>query len=248
MQGSLSGPLLAVETSTRTAYVALTSAAGATLASAYHTADRHSGNLLALCDRLFQETDTTPAQLGAIACSAGPGSFTGLRVGMSVAKGLALPFATPLILVSSLHTLAIDLSLIEEARGTASIVACLDAGKGELHVQEFIRKETAVQASSEPLRLLPTDLVERLRGRQSELLVGGPQLTKFQAMAEIEELKGVHLFAAMPGPSAQSLAALALAALARGETTDLATAAPTYGRGPDITTPKRKIVGVGPVS
>ena len=50
------------------------------------------------------------AELGGIACGRGPGSFTGLRVGLAVAKGLALPFDLPLYLVSSLEALALDLA------------------------------------------------------------------------------------------------------------------------------------------
>jgi len=240
------GPLLAIETATRTAHVAIVSTTGEPLAHAKFTADRHSTNLLGLCDELFRQTQCTPAQLGAIACSAGPGSFTGLRVGMAIAKGLALPFGTKLVLVSSLHTLALDLSALHsDLQNVPLFVPCIDAGKGEIHAQEFEGSGQSLRAHSDPLRLSPEDLCGRLRSRSTEMfLVGGPALGKFSALAELSHLPNVQLLIDLGGPSSLSLATLGLAALQRGETTDLGSAAPTYGRAPDITKAKPKTVGV----
>lgn len=238
------GPLLAIETATRTARVAMISHTGELLAQAEHTADRHSAFLLGMCDELFRATQTTPAQLTAIACTAGPGSFTGLRVGMAVAKGLALPFGTPMVLVSSLQSLAFDISQLPEAVKVAQFIPCIDAGKGEIHGQEFSRQGQDVICAGDPFRLRPEDLCERLRLRASvPLVVGGPELVKFPLLHPLASFDRLLFCPTVPGPSAVSLAHLALAAFVRGETTDLGTAAPTYGRGPDITTPKRKTVG-----
>lgn len=241
------GHLLAIETATRTAHVAIVSMTGETLALAKLTADRHSTKLLGMCDELFLQTQCTPAQLGAIACSAGPGSFTGLRVGMALAKGLALPFGTKLILVSSLRTLALDLCLQPGLKNLPVFVPCIDAGKGEIHAQEFAGTEQALVAHSDPLRLSPEDLCCRIRSRSTQMfLVGGPELGKFPGLSALAHLPNVHFYNDLGGPSSLSLAKLGLAALRRGETTDLGTAAPTYGRAPDITTPKPKTVGVVP--
>jgi tRNA threonylcarbamoyladenosine biosynthesis protein TsaB len=240
------GPLLAIETATRTAHVAIVAMNGDPLASDKFTADRHSTNLLGLCDRLFAQTQTTPAVLGAIACSAGPGSFTGLRVGMAVAKGLALPYGTRLVLVSSLRTLALDIALLPDSTSSVIYVPCIDAGKGEVHAQEFTGVPQELTEISEPLRLSPGDLCERLRSRTNErFVVAGPELAKFSELSPLAALPHVRFFQDMAGPSSLSLAKLALIALQRGEITDLGTAAPTYGRAPDITKPKPKTVGVG---
>ena len=130
-----SSALLAFDTSTPTARVALISADGECLVLRAKTAARHSANLLGLVDEVLRESGLAVAGLGAIACVAGPGSFTGLRVGLAVAKGLALPSARPLILVSSLDALACDLeAAAPEARW---LLPCLDAGKGQIYARLY---------------------------------------------------------------------------------------------------------------
>ena len=254
------GPMLAVETATRSAYVGIFDVDGQPLALAHQTADRHSAGLLTLCDRLFHQTQLSPKHLAAIACGAGPGSFTGLRVGMAMAKGLALPFNTPLLLVSSLHTLACDLAALPEAETATCFVPCIDAGKGELHAQLFSPSAHGPIAQEGAWRLSPEALCERVATLASNavtqmaapavgalVLMGGPGLGKFSQLGAFAGTcpHGISVKLDVAGPSAVSLAALAHKALAQGNVQDLATSAPTYGRLPDITQPKRKIVGPG---
>ena len=101
------GFILAIETATPTARVAVLGRDGARRAAREATAERHSSNLLRLCDEVLREAGVGPAALDAIACGAGPGSFTGLRVGLAVGKGLALPTERPFFLISSLAALAL---------------------------------------------------------------------------------------------------------------------------------------------
>ena len=70
----------------------------------------HSQTLLPMVAEIFSRTGREVKELDAIAVSAGPGSFTGLRIGASTAKGLALPFHIPLIEVSTLQALARNVS------------------------------------------------------------------------------------------------------------------------------------------
>ena len=73
------------------------------------TAERHSSHVLPLCAEALRAVGIAPSALAAVACGGGPGSFTGLRVGMAVAKGLALPTRVPFHVVSSLEALALDI-------------------------------------------------------------------------------------------------------------------------------------------
>ena len=133
-----SSPLLALDTSTPTARVALLSAAGECLLAREKTAARHSANLLGLCDEILRGVGVAVGDLGAIACGAGPGSFTGLRVGLAVAKGLALPTGLPYVfLVSSLEALACDLAA--KSPDAQRVLPCIDAGKGQIYARSTAR-------------------------------------------------------------------------------------------------------------
>ena len=84
-----------------------------------------------------------PADLAGIACGGGPGSFTGLRVGLATVKGLALPTGVPLHVVSSLQALALDILAAGDADGVTA-VPCLDAGKGEVYVGGYVADDAAL--------------------------------------------------------------------------------------------------------
>src|SRR5436190_10667125 len=128
---------LCLDTATPTARVAVLDGAGGVRWAAEATAERHSSHVLPLCAEALRAVGVAPAELAGIACGGGPGSFTGLRVGLSTVKGLALPTGVPLYVVSSLHALALDiLSAHDGAAITA--VPCLDAGKGEVYVGGYV--------------------------------------------------------------------------------------------------------------
>jgi tRNA threonylcarbamoyladenosine biosynthesis protein TsaB len=197
-------------------------------ARAEKTAARHSSNLLRLCDEALGAAGVKLGDLGAIACGAGPGSFTGLRVGLAVAKGLALPTSLPLVLVSSLEALARDL----EGPPGALVVPCLDAGKEQVYARLF------GAATSEDWVLEPAALVERVRAVTSVVVLGGTGADRYRAIFTAA-LGEAAVRAQVAGPSAVSVGTLALERFRRGETDDLGRAVPSYGRPPDITTPKR---------
>jgi tRNA threonylcarbamoyladenosine biosynthesis protein TsaB len=226
-----------LDTSTPTARVAVVDGAGAALAHAEATAERHSQHVLALCDQVLRAAGLAPAGLDGIACGAGPGSFTGLRVGLAVAKGLALATGKPLLLVSSLQALALDLARRVPKGQALTVVPCIDAGKGEVYAFPCaVEASGAVGAGGEPWRLAPAALVERLATLGAPV-VGGNGAERHAAALDAS-LSGGARRAAVDGPSALSIAALALPRLARGESDDLEKAVPSYGRPPDITTKK----------
>jgi tRNA threonylcarbamoyladenosine biosynthesis protein TsaB len=230
-------PILAFDTATPCARVAVLSPDGSCLAAAEKVATRHSSNLLHLCDEVLTAAGATVAGLAAIACGAGPGSFTGLRVGMAVAKGLALADATPLLLVSSLDALAADLM----NAGLAELVLpCIDAGKGQVYGRLYRRAgETPTPMGDADWILAPEDLCRLVQAQAAgaTVLAGGNGLDRY---AEIfrTQLGAASVQPCIAGPSALAVGRLALARLSRGERDDLATSVPRYGRPPDITKPK----------
>ena len=231
-------PILAFDTATPCARVAVLSPDGNCLATAEKMAARHSSNLLRLCDDVLRATGVSVADLSAIACGAGPGSFTGLRVGLAVAKGLALADRIPFVLVSSLDVLAADLVAAGEAPMRDLVLPCIDAGKGQVYGRLY-RTTDGAPIGSDDLVLAPEDLcrmaLEQAAG--ATILAGGNGIDRYV------EVFRTHLSAQavrfeIAGPSALAVGRLALARLARGEHDDLETSVPRYGRPPDITKPK----------
>jgi tRNA threonylcarbamoyladenosine biosynthesis protein TsaB len=229
-------PILAFDTSTPCARVAVLSDAGEGLALAEMTAARHSANLLALCDQVLRTAGLKISQLRALACGAGPGSFTGLRVGLAVAKGLALADDLPLLLLPSLEALALDLACVATGDG---VLPCIDAGKGQVYARVYRTTPSPRAEGKDDLMLTPEELCAWLRDNApgTAWLAGGNGVDRY---AEIFEAQlGSPILRAAPGPSAVSIGRLGLARLARGERDDLAGSVPRYGRPPDITKPKK---------
>lgn len=251
-----SNPVLCFDTATPTARVALLLPDGTCLFSRAKTAARHSANLLSLIEEVLREGKLAVADLRAIACGAGPGSFTGLRVGLAVAKGLALPSARPLLLVSSLDALACDLA--DAAARTRTdhespfaettprwLLPCIDAGKGQVYARLFaVANGTAPIARGDADWVLaPEQLCEMLRevsGSES-ILTGGTGVDRYLAVFRSQLGESVVL-SALPGPSAEAIGRLALARVRRGDHDDLESAVPRYGRPPDITRPKKALL------
>ncbi|MCX5744072.1 MAG: tRNA (adenosine(37)-N6)-threonylcarbamoyltransferase complex dimerization subunit type 1 TsaB [Proteobacteria bacterium] len=124
--------LLALETSTKLASLAIVDTGSSdastprTLVALDHETDHRVNDLLVVIDRACRDAGIAPTDLGAVAVGAGPGSFTGLRIGMATAKGIAFAVGCPLWAVSSLAALA-------HAGAGAIRVAALDARKGEVY-------------------------------------------------------------------------------------------------------------------
>jgi tRNA threonylcarbamoyladenosine biosynthesis protein TsaB len=243
--------LLAIETSTSEARVGIFDAeSGERRAGAAAVSERHSSNLLRLCVEVARDAGVAIADLAAIACGAGPGSFTGLRVGYAVAKGFALPFGIPFLSVSSLQALAWDMAPL--ARPGDRIVPCLDAGKGQIYVALFQRAtvepggasggspERAVSRLGEDWVIGPDAVGEILGGAAggAPVVFAGPGAVRYREVVQAA-LGREARFAQVSGPSAEAVAAHVLPRWRRGEREDLATAVPAYGRAPDITRPKK---------
>jgi tRNA threonylcarbamoyladenosine biosynthesis protein TsaB len=225
----MSDLFLCLDTSTATARVAILDGAGGVLHAAEATAERLSSHVLPLCAAALRAVSIAPADLAGIACGGGPGSFTGLRVGLSTVKGLALPTGVPLYVVSSLQALALD--VIAARDGTAvTAVPCLDAGKGEVYVGGYVADDAAlVRETAADCRIAAGALADWL----AALPAPPPAVAGNGA-----ERHAVAGRLAVAGPTAVSIGRLALLQRRRGEAASLATAVPIYGRPPDITVKK----------
>ena len=127
--------LLSIETSTEACSVAVL--AGDEVLERFELAPRgHAERVLPWAEALLAEAGLRRADLDAIAVSRGPGAFTGVRLGISIAQGIALALGCPLVPVSTLAVLARG-GLRQCADGDARVLAAIDARMGEVYAGGF---------------------------------------------------------------------------------------------------------------
>lgn len=129
---------LAIDTSTQRASVALVDQGTVKAHTAAITRDGHGAGLAPLVAQVLAEAGVAPAALGGIAVALGPGAFTGLRVGLALAKGMALAHGTALAGVPTLAAMA------RHGHGfDGLVVPILDARRGEVYAAAFDGKTGA---------------------------------------------------------------------------------------------------------
>lgn len=214
--------LLAIDTSTRTTSVAVLDgdAVRATIAV---RAETHSDQLLPRIAAALAEAGLAPTALDAVAVGVGPGSFTGLRIGVAAAKGVAFAAGRPLWAVSSLAALALDLAALTDA---ALLVPVLDARRGEVFAGTYVRAG-AVVAEAGPDRVLPP---AELAAVIDALAPASVALTGDGVAAYRDELGPLAARAVGGGPDAPSAVAIARLALAGDRVDVLGHGAPRYIR------------------
>jgi len=149
-----SGPcILAADTSTLTQSLALTRGERAIATLALDLPRGHSRVLLAAIDELLGRAGLQMERVDALAIGVGPGSFTGLRIGMALFKGIALGHEIPLWPASSLQAIA-----REHAWFDGYVCPCIDARKGQIYTALF----RGVPSPSIRARSLETVLEERV--------------------------------------------------------------------------------------
>jgi len=217
--------LCAIDTSTLVASVAIVND-NTVLAHRDSDVDTHSDNLLALIDEACKAAGVTIAELDAVAVGLGPGSFTGLRIGMATAKGLAYAANKPLHGVSSLAALAVDVAEAG-ADSSALIVPVLDARRGEVFAGVYRRDDGHLSAVASECVLAPEALAGHVREAApegTEIVVGGDAVELYA-----EALAGVGRVVGGPRtPSATRVAEVCLQAESRVDI--LVTGAPVYIR------------------
>ncbi|HBG71563.1 MAG: tRNA (adenosine(37)-N6)-threonylcarbamoyltransferase complex dimerization subunit type 1 TsaB [Bacteroidetes bacterium GWF2_43_63] len=91
----------------------------------------HASTLMPMIDALLKQNNVVPADLSAVSVSSGPGSYTGLRIGVSTGKGICHSLGIPLIAVGSLHSAAFGMKEISKATGTDLLIPLIDARRME---------------------------------------------------------------------------------------------------------------------
>jgi tRNA threonylcarbamoyladenosine biosynthesis protein TsaB len=180
----------------------------------------HAETLLPMIETVLREAALTPASLDLLAVTIGPGSFTGLRIGLAAAHGLALARKLPAIGVASFDAVtAGDLT-------DRPVFIALESKRAELFLQRRDRADTRLPA------LVPAE-------EWAAILPPGPCVLAGDGAPRLAAALGRSDIAVLPGHGRPDPVVLARLGAARWQAGDRTPLAPLYLRAPDTTTPRQ---------
>ena len=217
--------ILAFETSAKACSAALHDG-NALLAESYQNSGlTHSQALMVMAEDLLKVCGKTAADVTHLAVAAGPGSFTGVRIGVSAAKGFAGGAEKSVYGVSTLEAMALSLGAFE-----GHVCCCMDARRNQVYNAIFLAENGKLTRVCEDRAIALAELKQELEHIDGPIyLVGdGAALVHRQLSDDIPELilppeHRVH-------QRASGVALAAIEAMSRGESTDAAAAQPNYLR------------------
>lgn len=210
----MSGPLLVLDTATRNPVVAMADERGELIgARQWQSRHRHSEELLERLDGLLAEAHVDRRTLGGVIVGTGPGSFTGLRIGLATAKVIAYGLEVPLVGVSTTLALA---NAARKTSAAARIAVTLPAGASDSYVHMLDEGR-----ESEPPRLV---------GSAADVAgsIGDATVVAVDADEGRVENEAVALGRTAVAGLAAALAELGAGALAEGQASDPAELVPAY--------------------
>ena len=217
--------ILAFETSAKAGSVALMEE-GKLLGENYcNTGLTHSQTLLKMAEDLLASCGYTPQDVGAVAVAAGPGSFTGVRIGVAAAKGYAWGSQIPCCGVSTLEAMALSLGVWD-----GYVVGVMDARRSQVYTATFLAKDGILTRITEDRAISLQELGNELKILSKPVfLVGDGSILCYNTLKE-----QVNTLVLPPEHRMhQRASGVALAAtqrIARGEPCDGATLTPNYLR------------------
>jgi tRNA threonylcarbamoyladenosine biosynthesis protein TsaB len=215
--------ILAADTSTKTGSVALVEDALLIAEYTLNVSETHSARLLPTIDRVLTDAGIGINEVDGLAIAAGPGSFTGLRIGLATFKGLALAGNKKLVAVPTLDALASSLAFCAQL-----VCPMLDARMGEVYAALYRFKGSSLERISQDLVVTVEDLFREV---DEPVVVSGDGIPLYRD--RIVSVLGDRAIFAHPRfwiPRAVNVAAIALPRLERGESDDIDALAPIYVR------------------
>lgn len=214
--------LLAIDTATQQAGIALTTRDAVLIELVWQAGRHHTEEMPPAINAAFTRTGTTPAELTGVAVTIGPGSFTGLRIGLSLAKGFAAAHDLLLVGIPTLDVIAAP-----HTYGITPLCAVLQAGRGRLASAFYAPDEEDVWQRRGKYRL------GRIEGL-ADLLVEPTRIVGELQPSErdwLRETLGDRAVLTSPAANVRRPAVLAELAWNRidaGDTDDVATLDPIY--------------------
>lgn len=223
--------VLAVDSATPVAGVALMEKGNLIREEFINYKKTHSESLMPMIDQVLRGCDCSINELSAIAVTVGPGSFTGLRIGLAAAKGISLASAKPLLGINTLDALAYNI-----IGSDALLCPLLDARKQELYTALYDGSKKYPRALTEARACSPEEFVDCAvkiaaeNGKDKFILLGNgyyPYQEYFQeAFGDSMTTAAEHLML----PRAAAVAGLGFRKLEEGEFEDVFQLRPFYIR------------------
>ncbi len=216
--------VLGIESATPVAAVAVAGDGGILAERMVFNNRTHSVNLLPMIKAVLEESEVGRHGLAGIAVSGGPGSFTGLRIGMSTAKALAQVLGLPVTGISTLETLAYPLA------GQQGLVCpILNARKNEVYTAVYDHTNKLTVAG--PMAVQPEHLAKLLQELRRQVIFAGDGVPPYASLFK-ERLGELALFAPLSAnfPRGAAVAELGLNAFREGLGTDPLDLLPQYIR------------------
>ena len=227
--------LLGIETATDVCSVALVQGEKLLAELSIDVARSHASQLVPLVQRVLQDQGKTPADLDVIAVSAGPGSYTGLRIGASTAKGLAFATGAALVGVPTLEALA-RAAMVGQPEAKQPILAVIPSRRREVYAAVYIIASDGLAAVREPEAVKLTNLYDWLPDGHS-LVIGPAAQTVLDAAPDPSRFLVVEA-----APSAAHVATLGLERFESGRTENVGAWEPYYLKA-FVAKPPRPIFG-----
>jgi tRNA threonylcarbamoyladenosine biosynthesis protein TsaB len=222
--------VLGIDTATWTAAVGVTRD-GVVLAEGVHRESKsHTASLASLIERALADAAVPIEAIEGVAVSIGPGSFTGLRVGLALAKGIAFAGAVPMVAVPTLEGLA----WVADAPPGATVCAALDARKREVYAALFAADPDGPRRLTEDAALAPAALAAQLDA--GCVVVGDAG----EVYGELLGARATVRPFATHHPRGGVIARLGWQRLQAGEAADLGALEPVYVRAPDAELPRSR--------
>ncbi len=187
----------------------------------------HSQTLMPMVEQLLRCTQVPLEQVDLFAVTAGPGSFTGVRIGVSCVKGMAMALDKPCAGVSTLEAMAQPLDFLE-----GTVCALMDARCGQVYNALFQTGGGAVVRLTEDRALSAAQVAEELAAREGPLFLTGDGAALCAGQEAFQRLNPVLLPEPLRFQRASGAAKAALAAWQRGEAVPAASLMPVYLRLP----------------
>ena len=196
--------ILGIDTSTMAANVAVLEDDKLICEYTINTKKTHSQKLMPMIENMLKLSDLDIKEIDAIAICVGPGSFTGLRIGMATAKAMAHVNNIPLIGVNSLEILGANMDLCNR-----KICSILDAQRNQVYMNKYILKDDKI-TELEEISIKPIDeLLEEISSSNEDWVLVGEAVYKYKE--KIEEISNIVI----PSPANNITKASTLCSVAR---------------------------------